>query len=359
MNTTKNSILIAGSGRIGYTIAHILALSSNNHITLVDISEPQDFTLKAENIKFQRCDISDQHSVNKLIQSESINAIISCLPYSLNKSIADFAKENHCHYFDVTEDVETTSYIFSTTKDADSAFIPQCGVAPGLINIMANDLIRQFENKNHQPPKSVKMFCGALPQVPNNPLGYTLNWSTDGLINEYINDSRVLQGSKIKFAKSLTDIEMLEIENITYEAFLTSGGAGTLIDTYEDKISTIFYKTLRLPGHCEKMSFLLNDLKLKDDRKTIIKILENALPKNQKDYVVTHAVVDGLTKTQIFKPAKLAEINCSAIQAITSVSTAAVVNTILSDPKDFTGPQKQESFTLKTLIKNDLTGYLS
>ena len=61
-----------------------------------------------------------------------------------------------------------------------------------------------------------------------------------------------------------------------YEAFNTSGGLGTLADTYAGNVRTMNYKTLRYPGHCEKIHLLMNDLKLNEDRETLKRILERA-----------------------------------------------------------------------------------
>lgn len=355
----KNNLLIAGAGRIGTMMSAILASDEKNHVVLVDIRKPDEAEIKNENIIFVTCDIANTQALRSLIATYQIQAIISCLPFHFNQSVAKLAKDENCHYFDLTEDVETTHAIFSLSKTADTAFVPQCGVAPGLINMMANKLILSFEQTHHRLPGSVKLYCGALPQKLTNTLGYTLNWSTEGLINEYINPASVLFNGKKTIVDSLTDEEPLTIRCVKYEAFHTSGGIGTLINTYEHKINSMYYKTLRYPGHCEKMRFLINELKLKNQRETLIHILENALPRNQLDFVITHVEVDELSDTRLFYPTTLFGIDCNAIQAVTSVSAAAVVNTVIANPTAYKGPIKQEDFSLDHILPYDLTGYLS
>ena len=77
----------------------------------------------------------------------------------------------------------------------------------------------------------------------------------------------------------LEGYETIELDGLLYEAFNTSGGLGTLADTYRGRSSTMNYKTLRYPGHCEKIHFLMKDLKLNEDRETLKRILERAVPR--------------------------------------------------------------------------------
>lgn len=352
MDDTKN-ILIAGAGNIGKALATILESLPNTHVTLID--------QKADpGSKVIACDVSNANSLFELIQEKSIHAIVSSLPYFYNLSVAEVAKANQCHYFDLTEDVRTTDDIFSLAENASTAFVPQCGVAPGFINIVASHLIRQCDTVD-----TIKLYCGALPQEITNSLGYTLNWSTEGLINEYGNACRIIENGQLKTAPGLSGLEELTISNTAFEAFFTSGGVGTLIDTYKDKVNNMFYKTMRYPGHCEKMQFLMQDLKLNEDRDTLKRILENAIPINQKDLVITHVVVSGaknkksltLSDTRHFYPSTHFGKSFTAIQTITSLGAAVVIDTVLSDPKQYQGPIKQEDFDLDTILKHPLADY--
>src|SRR5690606_12924779 len=107
---------------------------------------------------------------------------VSALPFFLNVPVARAAREAGLHYFDLTEDVETTRQVMQIAAGARTAFMPQCGLAPGFVSIAAYDLARRFDSV-----ETVRMRVGALPQFPTNALNYNLTWSTDGLINEYCN----------------------------------------------------------------------------------------------------------------------------------------------------------------------------
>ena len=202
-----------------------------------------------------------------------VDAVISSLPYYCNVAVAEAARRAGIHYFDLTEDVEVTRAVRRIAEGAAQAFVPQCGLAPGFISIAANELIGHFDEL-----RTVKLRVGALPQHPNNVLKYSLTWSTEGLINEYGNPCEaIVDGRRIEVAP-LEGLEEIEIDGTLYEAFNTSGGLGSLGETYGARTQNMDYKTMRYPGHCEQMRLLMNDLKLNHDRGTLKRILENAVP---------------------------------------------------------------------------------
>lgn len=347
MNTQTN-ILIAGAGRIGQTIAAILSSDANKQLILIDEIVNQPFF---NHIPILECSSQDTKKIQALIKSHNIQVIVSCLPYFCNVPLAKLALDNHCHYFDLTEDIDTTSAIFTLAKEAKTAFMPQCGVAPGLVNIITQHLINQQKGA-----RQAHIYCGALPQDNRNALGYALNWSTDGLINEYGNPCRILKNGAINEVPGLSSLEDLTLFDSPFEAFCTSGGIGTLVDTFQGNVDEMVYKTIRYKGHCEKMRFLMRDLKLNDDRATLKTILEKALPKNTKDWVITHVQVDKLHDTRCFYPTNIAGNYCSAIQAVTATSACAVIDTILHG--NYCGPIKQEALSLNKILNNQHASYL-
>ena len=156
------------------------------------------------------------------------------------------------------------------------ACIPQCGLAPGFISIVANDLASRFETLD-----SVRMRVGALPQYPSNALHYNLPWSTDGVINDYLEPCEaIVDGERVE-GPALEEREEFSLAGVTYEAFNTSGGLGTLCETLQGKVRTLNYRTIRYPGHAAIMKALLNDLGLRHRREVLKDILENALPTSQ------------------------------------------------------------------------------
>lgn len=267
----KQKLLVAGAGNIGTILAALLASSGDYSVWLADINTERAAEKLAHlnTVNLIQCDVLDHVSMSHVFQTHAISAVVSSLPYHCNIAIATYAKEFQCHYFDLTEDVDAVRQIDSIANGSKKAFVPQCGIAPGLINIIAKDLIQQFDQVD-----TVKLRCGALPQHPGTGLQYALTWSTEGLINEYDNPCLVIENGKATEVHPLTECEALQIDGKHYEAFHTSGGIGSLTETYAGKINTMNYKSIRYPSHCEKMRFLMQDLKLKDDRKNLKSILE-------------------------------------------------------------------------------------
>ena len=239
--------------------------------------------------------------------------------------------------------------------DAKTAFVPQCGLAPGFISIAANSLMQEFEQCYH-----AKLRVGALPQRTSNALHYSLTWSIDGLINEYGNPCHGIEAGAAAVLVPLEGLETIQIDGCEYEAFNTSGGIGSLGELYIGKIQSLNYKTIRYPGHCEKMRFLMNDLQLNTDRETLKKILERALPTTYQDIVLIYVAVDGvkngefIEKTYVKKsyPKLLHGLEWSAIQVSTASSVCTIVDLVLEQGDKYQGLILQENFRLTDVLAN-------
>ena len=278
-------VLILGAGKIGALISGLLAESGSYEVHLADVSGEAANTVVAAhrltNLHAHTVDASDSAALDAQLKKHPVDAVISSLPYYCNVAVAEAARRAGIHYFDLTEDVEVTRAVRRISEGASQAFVPQCGLAPGFISIAANELIGHFDEL-----RTVKLRVGALPQHPNNVLKYSLTWSTEGLINEYGNPCEaIVDGRRIE-AAPLEGLEEIEIDGTLYEAFNTSGGLGSLGETYGARSQSMDYKTMRYPGHCEQMRLLMNDLKLNHDRGTLKRILENAVPQTLQDVVV-------------------------------------------------------------------------
>ncbi|MEE9142184.1 MAG: saccharopine dehydrogenase C-terminal domain-containing protein, partial [Gammaproteobacteria bacterium] len=289
-------------------------------------------------------------------------AIVSSLPYYCNTTVGHVARKVGLHYFDLTEDVSVTEAIKRISEGAETAFAPQCGLAPGFISIVANELMTHFDQVN-----DVRMRVGALPQNPNNALKYSLTWSTEGLINEYGNLCFGIDNYKPASLMPLEGLESIEIDGKKYEAFNTSGGLGSLAETYEGQIRKMNYKTIRYPGHCVQMRLLMNDLKLNEDRKTFRRILENAIPRTVQDVVIIYASVTGRRDGHLIEenyvnkvyPKLIGERLWSAIQVTTAAGVCAVLDLVIRDPGQYTGFVPQESFNLKDVLDNRFGRYFA
>ncbi len=350
-------VLILGAGHIGITIAHLLQSVNDYQIVLADQSASNQIDGAIQKIK---CDINDDASFNHLLKTHSFDAIISCLPYNCNVVIAKKAREFNLHYFDLTEDVKTTEAIEKIAADAKTVFIPQCGLAPGFINIVAKHLMQQYDQL-----ESVFLRAGALPQNSNNALHYALTWSTDGLINEYGNPCEAIVNGKYVLVKPLEDIEEIVLDGVVYEAFNTSGGLNSLWKSCSGKLNHMNYKTLRYPGHCEKIKFLMNDLKLNNHRDMLKSIFEETIPTTHQDMVVVYVSVignknnhlDERNYTRRFYPATINNVPFTAIQLSTASSVCAIVDMVLTQQYVNHGFITQEQFQFHDFIKNRFGKY--
>jgi saccharopine dehydrogenase-like NADP-dependent oxidoreductase len=158
------------------------------------------------------------------------------------------------------------------------------------------------------------MRVGALPTYPNNALKYNLTWSTDGLINEYCNPCLAIRDGAAIETLPLEELESFSLDGVDYEAFNTSGGLGTLAITLKDRVANVNYKTIRYPGHCELMKFLLHDLQMQDQQELLRDIFEKSLPTTFQDQIVIYVSATGkylgrLTERATWLPFQLADVN--------------------------------------------------
>ena len=338
-----NNIAVLGLGKVG-TLVGVL-LSEKFKVTGFDIRAPHydmklPFTVK-------QLDIGKVDYIK--IAMEGMDAVISALPYYLNTHIAEIAHRKGIHYFDLTEDVNTMRHIETLSQRSVSVLSPQCGLAPGFIGILGGDLAGQFDQL-----RDIELRVGALPRYPNGQLAYSFTWSPTGVINEYLNDAEAIHNGERKNVPSLEGFEYMNIEGQEYEAFTTSGGLGTMCSTFEGKVDTLNYKTIRYPGHGKLMRFLMYELVMKEDLQQLEKILTTAKPPVDEDLVHVYAVVEGIIdgkmqRKEFFKtyfPIKIHGKVWRAISWTTAASLAAVVEMVASQTLPQKGFIKQEMISL-------------
>jgi len=342
------NICVLGLGKVG-TLVGVL-LSQKYKVTGVDKNTPHyDFDLPYDTIQG---DLTDPTFITKILRGQ--DAVVSALPFYLNKQIAKLAVENDVHYFDLTEDVETTNYIRSIADQSNKVLAPQCGLAPGFIGIVGADLANQFTKL-----RDIELRVGALPRYPNGLLAYSFTWSPAGVINEYINDAEVIHNGKRKLVPSLDGIEYINIEGQEFEAFSTSGGLATMCETYEGKLDTLNYKTIRYPGHGKLIKFLMYELILKDDKKALEAILSRAKPPVKEDVVYVYAVVEGWKNDRLlrdeyykaFYPKEIGGHTWRAISWTTAASIAAIVEMVDAEVIATKGFIKQEEISYQEFVK--------
>lgn len=345
---TIKSILVLGLGKVG-SLVGVLLTQTGFQVTGTARSERTELPFETKKI-----DVSDIHQVVELMKQH--DAIVSCLPYRFNLAIAKHACLNKIHYFDLTEDVPTTKAIIKMSESANSILAPQCGLAPGFIAIVGASLVEKFEKV-----RSLKLRVGALPQHPTGLLGYAFNWSPEGVVNEYLNECEVIEGGVHKWISPMEWVEKLVINGIPLEAFTTSGGLGTMCDTYLGGIENLDYKSIRYPGHVKLMNFLFHELLMRENRKMAGEILTNAKPPVKKDVVYIHASVEGWQSNQLVRdefvnayyPVEIDGKSWSAISWTTAASICAIVEMVHNGTIANKGFIKQETISFEAFLKTN------
>lgn len=340
-------IAVLGLGKVGSLVATLL--SSKYEVVGMDQS------ISEESLPFAsvKGDVSDDKSIRDFLKDK--DAVVSCLPYFLNIKIAAAAVELEVHYFDLTEDIPTLHAIQKMAKGSKSVLAPQCGLAPGFIGILGAGLYSPFSEI-----RSVKLRVGALPLHPMGQLGYSFTWSAEGVINEYLNDAEVIHNGERKMLSSLDDVESINLNGRQYEAFLTSGGLGTMCETLEGKVDTLNYKTIRYPGHRDGMKLFLYDLLMKNDRELAKEILNNALPLVDDDIVLVYAAVEGIMDGKLrrkefsesYRNITIDNKDWRAISWTTACSISAVVDLVSEAKLKNKGFIKQEEIPFDMFIQS-------
>jgi len=349
-------VLLVGAGKIGGTVASFLARSGDYDVLVADADEASLRRVgEAAGVETVKLNADDPAALCKAARSRNI--VVSATSFALNPAIAAAALGVGASYFDLTEDRQTTAAVRHIARQAASGqvFVPQCGLAPGFVSIAAHHLTHGFQRLDE-----VRMRVGALPQFPTNEMKYNLTWSTDGLINEYGNPCEsVHEGRQIE-TLPLEGLEHFSLDGIDYEAFNTSGGVGTLCETLGGKVRTLNYKTIRYRGHRDLMTFLMNELRLNDDRATLKTILEKAVPVTVQDVVLIFCTVSGWRDgrlIQVTDARKIYHGECfgaqySAIQITTAGSLCAVVDLWAQGRLTGTGFVRQEQVRLDEFLSN-------
>lgn len=353
-------ILVIGGGKIGSVVAALLVHATGEtryRVTVADRSAAQLAEVQRETPSPQLStlvlDVNDSAQLSAALQGRF--AVLSAAPYHLTVKVAEAAREAGVHYLDLTEDVASTRRIRELAVGARSAFIPQCGLAPGFISIVAADLARQFDSLD-----SVRMRVGALPAYPSNALNYNLTWSTEGVINEYCEPCDAIVNGQIASVPALEEREEFSLDGVLYEAFNTSGGLGTLCETLAGRVRTLNYRTIRYPGHAAIMKALLHDLRLRDRRDVLKDILENSLPATMQDVVIVFVTVAGLREGRLQQETYARKIYShvlagrlrSAIQITTASSLCAMLDLLATGLLPQQGFVRQEDVALADFMAN-------
>ncbi|TRD15206.1 saccharopine dehydrogenase C-terminal domain-containing protein [Palleronia caenipelagi] len=339
-------IAVLGLGQVGRLAAELLH-NSGFVVTGYDLHPVAGET----SFDTASIDVSDLEALKSVLTAA--DGVLSCLPYAFNADVARIAHAAGIHYFDLTEDVPTTKTIIELSKTSKGLMAPQCGLAPGFVGIVGANLISQFDTC-----RSCKMRVGALPQHPTGLMGYSFNWSPEGVVNEYLNDCEVIEEGEVKWVSAMEWVEKLFIGGTELEAFTTSGGLGTMCETYRDRVPNMDYKTMRYPGHVKLMNFYFHELLMRERRDLAGAILVNAKPPVSDDVVYIHVSAEGETGGRMLRkefvrsyyPMDIAGRDRTAIAWTTASSVVAVIEMVRNGALPQQGFLKQEDIPLDAFL---------
>lgn len=302
-------ILVLGAGRMGHGAVYDLIHNSPDveAVTVADFYPEKAEAIAAavgtERVSAGQIDCSKYADVIELMRGH--DSVISCVNYWYNASLSKAAIETKANFCDLGGNnyvVDEQLAMDAEAKNAGINIIPDCGLAPGMVSVLAMHGANRFDETDE-----IHIRVGGLPQKPKTLLQYQLVFSVEGLINEYVEVARVIRDGKITEVESMTELESLEFENFPpLEAFQTSGGTSTLPDTFLGKIKELDYKTIRYAGHCEKFKTMIDlglcsseeivaDYVKVKPRRVFGELLQKHLPADEPDYVLVRLEFVGKT----------------------------------------------------------------
>lgn len=331
---SKITVAVFGAGQIGravHKIIHKLYVNistigiDSNQQGLDGLDSTRNFVLNLDGLSTSE--------IAKVLTDEEVKYVINALPFHLNSKIALASVAAKCNYIDFTEDDIMADAVQDIFKDSGLFCAVKCGLAPGFINYVGLDLVKQLHTT-----ESLMISVGALPRnvcfSENEPeKSYNLSWSVDGLVNEYIRNCRVRIGGKEEEIPALNGLEKVVLDGIEYEAAFTSGGIGSLVKELTD-VPNVYYKTLRYPGHYKYVSKVI--VECDSDFDAIKEVFLKKFPFTTDDVIVVYAQALGKDKNGVLTRKSYAnrfygDGVLTAIQSTTAGSGVAMLELMLKN----------------------------
>jgi len=295
-------VLVLGSGMMGAAIAQDMCDSDEvSDVVLADLDKKKVDAavarLKTDIVSGRRLDVKDVQATKKLMKG--FDVVVCALPEGLNTFASKAAIGAKVHVVDLAYGHRQLEFD-GPAKKAGIAIVLDCGVAPGMTNILAAHGASLMDKVD-----DIRIICGGLPQKPMPPLGYRITWSTWGLINMYCGKARIVRDGKIVQVDAMSDLERIEFPGIGELEAFTTDGLSTLLLTMKGKVRNMVEKTARYPGHAEKI-LAMRDLGLFDTnpvdmggvkvvpRNVAVSVLDKTLRRgDEKDVTVLRVDVSG------------------------------------------------------------------
>lgn len=255
----SHSYCVLGAGLMGKAIAYdLLKQDDTKSVVIADSNQEQldqaSRLLNNPRLQTKVCNASDVKQIEGMFQN--VTAAVAAVHYRFNEGFTRAAINTKTHLCDLGGNNTVVDAQFKLNEEAKRvgvSIIPDCGLAPGMVAVLVKWGLEKFNWAD-----TVKIRVGGLPQNPKNDLKYERLFSVDGLINEYVEPVRLLRNGKLETIEPMSELESIDFPEPfgSLEAFTTSGGVSTLVETYKSRLKNLDYKTIRYPGHCEKIKGL-------------------------------------------------------------------------------------------------------
>ncbi|MEA3510846.1 MAG: saccharopine dehydrogenase C-terminal domain-containing protein [Actinomycetota bacterium] len=323
--------LVLGAGIVG--TAAVWDLVRRGHtVTVADANSAIAEDVAAMfGASFSHLDVSNGKQLGALI--DGFDAVVSAVPYRYGVTVAAAAIRVGAHYADFGGNptvVARQQELSNAAVEADVLVAPDCGLAPGLANVMAEHLIATTPGHVH----SVQIRVGALPPEPTGTLGYQLAFSPAGLINEYAEPCEIIEDGSYRTVDSLTRFETIEWEGHgSLEAFSTAGGTSTMCHDHAGSVDRLEYKTIRFPGHGRIFAAirdmgLFNETGDPSPRSVLLAALTRTLPRGDDDLVLVRVWIETNETTRIMEIEDVHDGRFSALARTTAFPATALIDLV-------------------------------
>lgn len=339
------TLLIVGAGGIGEAVAFMLLDWADvpiGRVVLADadagrLAQAEAFVGHAARLDTIHAPVAAEPDPALADAFAEAAVVLDCLPGGLAPTVARLALDHGCHYANLTEYVAETNAIKAMAEGAETGFLLQTGLAPGVINVLGHRLMHQFEADYGGAVDTAEMKVGALTRHASGPHHYGFTWSPIGVATEYVKPAIVLRDGEVREVPSLSERGRLVLDGVVYEDDLTSGGAADMPEHFAGTLKRLDYKTLRYPGHYAWVESILAETG--HDPDALQARMEAEVPLVEDDIVVLYASVEGtdgnghrrrLDRSVVVGPVPTPNGPMRAIQATTAAGLAESAKALLS-----------------------------
>jgi len=264
-------ITVIGAGSIGAAVVRELYKRSDE-VAQVQVCDTRSRALQrlhdhvdSQFLRSFQVDARDMNVLSQIVQGS--DCVISCVPSELNPDLAELCLDAGVHFCDLGGNdhvVQQELALDERAREKSVWIVPNCGLAPGLVNILCLRAIDQLDRA-----EAAHLRVGDVPLHPEPPFNFRISWSAERIIEDYTNPAKLIENGQVVEVDALSRDETIRFEEEPFrqmEAFCTQGGLSTLTDTLAGEVEALDHKTIRWPGHAQQMRFVMG-LGLGEDRK--------------------------------------------------------------------------------------------